>query len=234
MMLQIKFGCNRPAGLRDIHVWKCGQKHGRTDARTDARTPARVPSYKLTLWAFGSGELIMEGSVNKRVSEKNFSPKTQAINLRDEHSNDCSFFLYQKHFKPIVLNFCGCTLEYATAKIWFWHFPKLNLGNAPIYFWWLNLKDLVILLWPFTLITGVSGLEGYVKWTDLNSTPVKYTNNMDGWMDGWIRALHPFQHYFSHNRPMEGRTMKCHLGSEKTWPPSGIQIRYPVIRSQEC
>ena len=28
------------------------------DARTDARTPARVPSYKLTLWAFGSGELI--------------------------------------------------------------------------------------------------------------------------------------------------------------------------------
>ena len=27
------------------------------DARTDARTPARVPSYKLTLWAFGSGEL---------------------------------------------------------------------------------------------------------------------------------------------------------------------------------
>ena len=49
MMLQIKFDCNRPAGLGDSHVWKCG--------RTDARTPARVPSYKLTLWAFGSGEL---------------------------------------------------------------------------------------------------------------------------------------------------------------------------------
>ena len=28
MMLQIKFACNRPAGLGDIHVWKCG----RTDA----------------------------------------------------------------------------------------------------------------------------------------------------------------------------------------------------------
>ena len=54
MMLQIKFGCNWPAGLGDIHVWKCGRTH----ARTDARTPARVPSYKLTLWAFGSGELI--------------------------------------------------------------------------------------------------------------------------------------------------------------------------------
>ena len=29
----------------------------RMHARTDARTPARVPSYKLTVWAFGSGEL---------------------------------------------------------------------------------------------------------------------------------------------------------------------------------
>ena len=29
----------------------------RTDGHTDAQTPARVPSYKLTLWAFGSGEL---------------------------------------------------------------------------------------------------------------------------------------------------------------------------------
>ena len=52
-MLQIKFDCNRPAGLGDIHVWKCGC----TDGRTHARTPARVPSYKLTLWAFSSGEL---------------------------------------------------------------------------------------------------------------------------------------------------------------------------------
>ena len=28
-----------------------------THARFNSRTPARVPSYKLTLWAFGSGEL---------------------------------------------------------------------------------------------------------------------------------------------------------------------------------
>ena len=41
MMLQMKFDYDRPAGLRDIHVWKCG--------RTDAQTPARVPYYKLTL-----------------------------------------------------------------------------------------------------------------------------------------------------------------------------------------
>ena len=33
---------------------------GRTHGWTDARTPARVPSYKLTLWAFSSGELTTE------------------------------------------------------------------------------------------------------------------------------------------------------------------------------
>ena len=32
MMLQMKFDYNRQAGLRDIHVWKCGGTHGRTDA----------------------------------------------------------------------------------------------------------------------------------------------------------------------------------------------------------
>ena len=47
MMLQMKFDYDRPAGLRDIHVWKCGRTDGR--ARTDGRTPARVPYYKLTL-----------------------------------------------------------------------------------------------------------------------------------------------------------------------------------------
>ena len=62
-MLQIKFGCNRPAGLGDIHVWMCG----RTDARTDAETPAPVPSYKLTLWAFGSGELTMWLCTQRRL-----------------------------------------------------------------------------------------------------------------------------------------------------------------------
>ena len=45
----LKFDCDWNTGCRDIHVWKCEQ--------TDGRTPARVPSYKLTLWAFGSGEL---------------------------------------------------------------------------------------------------------------------------------------------------------------------------------
>ena len=44
MMLQIKFNCDRPIGLRDIHVWKCGH----TDALMDGRTPAWLVYYKLT------------------------------------------------------------------------------------------------------------------------------------------------------------------------------------------
>ena len=33
MMLQIKFGCNRPTGCRDIHFWNCGGR--RTTTTTD-------------------------------------------------------------------------------------------------------------------------------------------------------------------------------------------------------
>ena len=49
MMLHIKFDCHQPAGLRDIHV-------------------GRAPSYKLTLWAFGSGELKMKMALSLELS----------------------------------------------------------------------------------------------------------------------------------------------------------------------
>ena len=32
MMLEMKFDYDRPAGLRDIHVWKCEHTDGRMDA----------------------------------------------------------------------------------------------------------------------------------------------------------------------------------------------------------
>ena len=57
MMHQMKFDYDRPAGLRDIHVWKCG----RTDRRMHGRTHWRwLESHTISSpWAFGSGELKM-------------------------------------------------------------------------------------------------------------------------------------------------------------------------------
>ena len=48
-MLLIKFDYNWPTGLGGIIVWKCGQRTTTTDDRA-------LLNYKLTLWAFGSGE----------------------------------------------------------------------------------------------------------------------------------------------------------------------------------
>ena len=54
VMLHIKFDQDWPTGFRDIQVWKCGRRRRRTT--TDG---GPLVYYKLTLWAFGSGELIM-------------------------------------------------------------------------------------------------------------------------------------------------------------------------------
>ena len=49
-MLQIKFDYDCPL-VTEIFMFES------VGGGTDGRAPARVPSYKLTLWAFGSGEL---------------------------------------------------------------------------------------------------------------------------------------------------------------------------------
>ena len=51
VMLHIKFGKDWPTGFRDIQVRKCGRR------RTD---DGPLVCFKLTLWAFGSGELKKE------------------------------------------------------------------------------------------------------------------------------------------------------------------------------
>ena len=58
VMLHIKFDQDWPTGFRDIQVWKCGR---RTTTDDDGRRTDDGPLvyYKLTLWAFGSGELKM-------------------------------------------------------------------------------------------------------------------------------------------------------------------------------
>ena len=49
VMIHIKFVQDWPTGLKDIQIQKCGQR-----TTTDGRS---LVYYKLTLWAFGSGEL---------------------------------------------------------------------------------------------------------------------------------------------------------------------------------
>ena len=51
-----------------------------TDGRTDRWTPARLPSYKLTLWAFRSGELITSG-------DSIFSPDILRLSLFEYYLN---------------------------------------------------------------------------------------------------------------------------------------------------
>ena len=58
VMLHIKFDQDWPTGLRDIQVCKCGwRRTTTTDGRTDE---GPLVYYKLTLWAFGSGELKIQ------------------------------------------------------------------------------------------------------------------------------------------------------------------------------
>ena len=61
VMLHIKFDQDWPTGFRDIQVWKCGRRTTTTDE-------GPLVYYKLTLWAFGSGELkiltIRDTSIN--------------------------------------------------------------------------------------------------------------------------------------------------------------------------
>ena len=64
VMLHIKFDQDWPTGFRDIQVWKCGRRTTYDDGRQTTDDGRRTDDgplvyYKLTLWAFGSGELKM-------------------------------------------------------------------------------------------------------------------------------------------------------------------------------
>ena len=61
VMLHIKFDQDWPTGFRDIQVWKCGRRTTYDGRRTD---DGPLVYYKLTLWAFGSGELKIKKQKN--------------------------------------------------------------------------------------------------------------------------------------------------------------------------
>ena len=118
MMLQIKFGCNRPIGLGDIHVWKCG--------RTDARTPARVPSYKLTLWAFGSGELKINGLEHVKVITAPYTDSDQPA--RPDHNHHMATQSSPLHTEKTVtwLRRCAGWAQSSMST----HLPRIPLSGS--------------------------------------------------------------------------------------------------------
>ena len=70
-MLQIKFDQDWPTGFRDIQVWK----YGRRTTTDDDGPLVYYNKYKLTLWAFGSGELkcMKETLLGMVMSEREWS-----------------------------------------------------------------------------------------------------------------------------------------------------------------
>ena len=59
VMLHIKCNQDWPTGFRDIQVWKCGRRRRTTEDEGRRTDDGPLVYYKLTLWAFGSGELKM-------------------------------------------------------------------------------------------------------------------------------------------------------------------------------
>ena len=83
------------------------------DARTDGRTPARVPSYKLTLWASGSGELksLLEPRRMAAVSvletrQRRVLNVGMTFSFRGSTSHNIRKL---KHYGHFDLPFCGFT-----------------------------------------------------------------------------------------------------------------------------
>ena len=75
-MLLIKFDQDWPTVFRDIQVWKCGRRRTTDDDDDDGRRTTTdggpLVYYKLTLWAFGSGELKMQVILEKTLLKRDF------------------------------------------------------------------------------------------------------------------------------------------------------------------
>ena len=72
-MLHIKFDQDWPTGYRDIQVWMCGRR------RTD---DGPLVYFKLTLWAFSSGELIILKYLDMQVQANSEEPDRLSEQLR--------------------------------------------------------------------------------------------------------------------------------------------------------
>ena len=119
VMLHIKFDLGWPTGFRDIQVWKCGRRR-----RTD---DGPLLYYKLTLWAFGSGELKISWILDIHNSIFGY-PKMYFMTSINQ------FLDIQKWIMDIQKSF------YGYPKIHFW-ISKNNFGYP--FGFWISLNTLI-------------------------------------------------------------------------------------------
>ena len=108
VMLLIKFDQDWPTCFRDIQVWKFGRRQT-TTTTTDG---GPLVYYKLTLWAFGSGELKTKQYLHSIL-----------IHLARFHLNSSVFkqqyssFSFEENHNICILQSTICTLIYNECKI---------------------------------------------------------------------------------------------------------------------
>ena len=108
VMLHIKFDQNWPTGFRDIQVRKCGRRQ-----RTD---DGPLVYYKLTLWAFGSGEL----KTTKKKWRHHF-PNYKSMGAFCCHGNQsfdpiCPLTLCS--LSPTPSRLANWLQRYSSSKVW--------------------------------------------------------------------------------------------------------------------
>ena len=156
MMLLMKFDYDWPAGFRDIHVWKCGRMHG----RTDGRIPARVPYYKLTLslrlwWAKNEGPRVVTTLfIDFSHAQRQLTPKSVMESCRNSNPSKLLWLsllpagMKKIHWKMKVLEWSQRFSHYKsmgifpnaqgqlTHKSFVWYCPILNpseIYGCPCY-----------------------------------------------------------------------------------------------------
>ena len=97
-MLQMKSDFNQPASLWDFKMFES------VKGRMHQRMPAQVTSYKLTLWAFGSGELKTKNIVH--LPTNTYIVGTQKNHLTDEmvlfSTHNMFWFRYKKTISELL------------------------------------------------------------------------------------------------------------------------------------
>ena len=114
VMLHIKFDQDWPTGFRDIQVWKCGQRTMYDDGwRTDY---GPLVYYKLTLWAFGSGELKM-----------NTPSKIRLTLSKQSRNNKWSMLFMQTKSFGTNINLYKASDVFSSSKYLFFSMASINI-----------------------------------------------------------------------------------------------------------